>query len=63
MTQYVTVYQKIFRSTCLEHEGYFSNSQCIITVDNATENDGFFYTPGDKTYEKMKEGWKYSFLT
>jgi hypothetical protein len=46
-----------------EKEGYFSNSQCIITIDNETQNDWFFHSPGDKTYETMNEEWKHSFLT
>jgi hypothetical protein len=47
-----------------EKEGYFSDSRCIITIDNETQNDWFFHSPGgDKTYETMNEEWKHSFLT
>jgi len=44
-------------------QGYFSNSHFIITIDNETKNEWFFNTPGDKTYEKMSEDWRHSFLT
>lgn len=46
-----------------KEQGYFSNSHCIITNDNETKNEWFFHTPGDKTYEKMNEDWRHSFLT